>query len=53
MQGDLRLNVTNILSITLPTSKLNGSVIDLTIGVYHLTWTYDGSNLEFSIAKYV
>lgn len=53
MQGDLRLNVTNILSITLPTSKLNGSVTDLTIGVYHLTWTYDGSNLEFSIAKYV
>lgn len=53
MQGDLRLNVTNILSITLPTSKLNGSVIDLTIGVYHITWTYDGSNLEFSIAKYV
>ena len=53
MQGDLRLNVTNILSITLPTSKLNGSVIDLTIGVYQITWTYDGSNLEFSIAKYV
>lgn len=52
MSGDLRLNVTTGLTITLPTSKING-VKDLTTGVYHLAWVYAGTNLDFNIAKYI
>lgn len=52
MSGDLRLNVTSVTTITLPTSKLNGSVTSLATGVYHLCFVYDGTNLEFNIAKY-
>ena len=52
MSGDLRLNVTAVTTITLPTSKLNGSVTALAIGIYHLAWVYDGTNLEFNIGLY-
>ena len=53
MSGDLRLDVTSTTTITLPTSKLNGSVTSLVAAIYHLCFVYDGSNLEFNIAKYV
>ena len=53
MTGDLRLNVTGVTTITLPTSRLSGSVTSLPIGVYHLCWSYDGSNLEFNINRYL
>ena len=52
MSGDLRLNAASITTITLPASKLNGIVTSLTIGIYHLCFVYDGTNLEFNIAKY-
>lgn len=54
MSGDLRIVVTSgPITITLPTSKLNGSVTSIPNGVYHLSWIYDGTNLDFSIAQYV
>jgi len=52
MHGDCRINVTSATTITLPTSKLAGSVTSLAIGVYHLCWSYDGTNLEFNIEEY-
>lgn len=52
MSGDLRLNVTSGLKITLPTSNLNGDIV-LAIGIYHLAWTYAGSYLDINIANYM
>lgn len=52
MSGDLRLNITSLTTITLPTSLLNGNVTALAAGVYHLTFVYDGTNLDFNIAHY-
>jgi hypothetical protein len=54
MSGDLRLVVTSgPITITLPTSKLNGSVTAIPTGTYHLTWIFDGTNTDFNIATYV
>lgn len=53
MSGDLVITVTDVVTITLPSGYLNGNVTDLSIGRYHLCFTYDGANLDFNIAKYV
>ena len=52
MSGDLRLYITSTTTITLPTSGLNGSVESLSIGIYHLAFVYDGTDLDFNIMLY-
>jgi len=52
MMGDLRLDITGITTITLPTSNLIGSVTNLDVGIYHLAFVHDETNLDFNIAIY-
>jgi hypothetical protein len=52
MFGDLSLTITATTTITLPTSKLLGSVTALEPGKYHLCFSYDGVDLDFNIGLY-
>jgi len=55
MSGDLIMNITGPVSVTLPTSPdsyLSGTLENLETGRYHMCFTYDGSYLDFNVSIY-